>query len=265
MYTKMGSSSGVARGQLRPHFGGRQPFLVAALLVGLGVLSVSYYNLSTHYTALELEFSNILQRKDSLEKGLLLKDDEFEKSRELTLKKDRDLTELNMQMSEMTNLNNHLKDDLMAKKQEIESLVSGKETVESNLSKLRLEIATLEKTNKDMNTTLSELRKKNEALTKELNDKKTTVSDSNKRDEADTKAQLTNDEVSNLPDKDADSDKTDTAKTATLVTAADQLLQPQPGQKEAANSEDKGPTGLENDTLNPPIVEKAETKPDTSA
>jgi hypothetical protein len=50
------ANSGLSRGMFRLPFTGRSPsFLVAALLVGFGILGFSYYSLYNQYCALELQ------------------------------------------------------------------------------------------------------------------------------------------------------------------------------------------------------------------
>ena len=52
----MSPNSGLSRGILRLPFLNRSPsFLMAALLVGLGVLGFSYYSLYNQYSALEIQ------------------------------------------------------------------------------------------------------------------------------------------------------------------------------------------------------------------
>jgi len=58
----MGSTAGLNRGSFRPHFAGRSPsFLVAALLVGFGILGFSYYSLYTQYSILETQLQALLE------------------------------------------------------------------------------------------------------------------------------------------------------------------------------------------------------------
>ena len=96
----MGSSTGVTRGQLRPHFSGRSPpFVLAALCVGLGILGVSYWSLSQEYNQLEEQLKKILIRKDSIEndltfiqKQLNVREEEFSRAQQTLQKKEQDLT-----------------------------------------------------------------------------------------------------------------------------------------------------------------------------
>ncbi len=116
----MGSTNGVTRGQLRPHFSGRSPpFLLAALCVGLGILGVSYWSLSTQYNDLEEQLKKALQRKESIEsdqnfiqKQLHLREDEFSRAKVSLQKKEQEVIESNNELKakidEMTAINSKL-------------------------------------------------------------------------------------------------------------------------------------------------------------
>jgi myosin heavy subunit len=165
----MGSSSGVARGQLRPHFGGRSPpFLVAALCVGLCILAVSYYNLSSQYTTLELQFSSALQRKDSVERGeklvqsqLTLKEEEFGQMKIRLENKDREVLELQQQLAhrddEITKLSTELegqKSDLKQRTSELDEVRKQKDISEHSLAELKEKSAQLERENEQLKNDL---------------------------------------------------------------------------------------------------------------
>lgn len=107
-------STGVTRGQLRPHFAGRPPFLVAALLVGLGILGISYWSLSSQCSSLESELRFALQRKESVEDSmqnqlqskdetykvdLQKKEEEILKVNEQIKNKEKELTSVNDQIN----------------------------------------------------------------------------------------------------------------------------------------------------------------------
>lgn len=106
----MGSSSGITRGQLRPHFSGRSPpFLVAALCVGLGILGVSYWSLSTQYSDLEEQLKKAIKSKVTLESDdnfvknqLQIREDEFSRVKISLQKKEQEIVEFNNQLKTKT-------------------------------------------------------------------------------------------------------------------------------------------------------------------
>lgn len=106
----MGSSTGITRGQLRPHFSGRSPpFLLAALCVGLGILGISYWSLSQQYNQLEEQLKRTLIKKDSIENDLNviqnqlnLREDEFSRAKQTIQKNDEDLNSAKVDVKEKT-------------------------------------------------------------------------------------------------------------------------------------------------------------------
>lgn len=106
----MGSSNGITRGQLRPHFSGRSPpFLLAALCVGLGILGVSYWSLSQQYNQLEEQLKKTLIRKDSMENDLNFiqsqlsaREEEFSRAKQTIQKNEQDLSSANVDVKTKT-------------------------------------------------------------------------------------------------------------------------------------------------------------------
>ena len=131
----MGSSGGITRGQLRPHFSGRSPpFLLAALCVGLGILGVSYWSLSQQYNQLEEQLKKTLIRKDSIENDLNFiqnqlsaREDEFSRAKQTIQKNEQDLSSANV--------------DVKTKTDEINAIHSQLKTARDNYVRLNYAIA----------------------------------------------------------------------------------------------------------------------------
>ncbi|XP_015795279.1 paramyosin [Tetranychus urticae] len=139
----MGSSSGVARGQLRPQFAGRNPpFIVAGLFIALGLLGVSYYSLSTQYTTLQAQLENLIKSEERSRIAF----QERNKENELLQKK---VDQLKKELIKKSN-------EVKIKQSDLQKLKNSQQLTENNLASERNR---LEAENKGLNEKAGQLQK----------------------------------------------------------------------------------------------------------
>ncbi|XP_053202110.1 protein GOLM2-like [Panonychus citri] len=147
----MGSSSGVARGQLRPQFAGRNPpFLVAGLFIALGLLGVSYFSLSSQYNSLHNQLENVIKNEERGRGAYQEKNKEYEVLQKL-------VEQLRERLDRKTN-------ELKIKQSDLEKIRKSQQLTETNIAaeKSRLEIE-----NKGLSEKTSQLQKSIDVLTEE--------------------------------------------------------------------------------------------------
>ncbi|CAG2106161.1 unnamed protein product [Medioppia subpectinata] len=150
----MGSSSGVTRGQLRPHFSARSPpFVLAALCVSLGILGISYWSLSQEYNQLEGQLKKTLIRKDSIENDLTFiqkqlnqREEEFSRAKQTLQKKDEDLT--------------GSKTDIKAKAEELHAMLSRVDSLKDSNDKCNEELNSKSRELSDALNKMNEMQQK---------------------------------------------------------------------------------------------------------